>query len=157
MLRGLRKRFKNYKWCQVCRNLQGENLAVEAPSPSEDSLQQMDFLKPLCASTPAGGPGPGTMFTTSSDSERFEKPEPSPDIPCISNKASVTNSKLGATLSHSTTSIASSTAKIFFSLLLFWLLLAAVAIALFEVKFFLSPFSIWLLVQITVTLDKRAS
>uniref|UniRef100_A0A915PZV8 FERM domain-containing protein n=1 Tax=Setaria digitata TaxID=48799 RepID=A0A915PZV8_9BILA len=115
--------------------------------PDKDSFEQMlDAVKPLHASTATGNLGPysHTIFATTattkidavewsnSNDKNLEKLEPAHSIPSTSSLIMTNEKELETDARCTTTAIASSTAKIFFSLLLFWLLLTAVAIALFE-------------------------
>ncbi|MCP9260961.1 FERM domain-containing protein 5 [Dirofilaria immitis] len=115
--------------------------------PCEDYFEQMlDAVKPLCASTPTENPNSGsyTNFSTTTTMKmdnsvfdtnihkNFEKLKCDRSIPATSSLILTNEEKLGAVARRSTISITASAAKIFFSLLLFWLLLVAVAISLFE-------------------------
>lgn len=120
-------------------------------SPDKDSFEQMlDAVKPLCASTPTGNPSSNscTIFTTTTTTKiddagcginrhrNLEKIEHNHNIPATSSQVLTNEEKLRANARRPTTSITASAAKIFFSLLLFWLLLIAVAISIFEVCFY---------------------
>ncbi|EFO18590.2 hypothetical protein LOAG_09905 [Loa loa] len=116
----------------------------EMQSPVKDSFEQMlDAVKPLCASTPTGNPSPDscTIFTTITTTKIDDvgcsiNVHRSPDKIKHHNPTSsqilTKEEELETIVRHPTTSITASAAKIFFSFLLFWLLLTAVAISLFE-------------------------
>uniref|UniRef100_A0A8R1XWS3 FERM domain-containing protein n=1 Tax=Onchocerca volvulus TaxID=6282 RepID=A0A8R1XWS3_ONCVO len=114
-------------------------------SPRKDSFEQMlDAMKPLCTSTPTGNRNSDSHLifasttTTKIDDVRCdinrnsEKLKYDYNIPATNSPILTNEKRLGAIARRPTTSITASAAKIFFSLLLFWLLLAAVAISLFE-------------------------
>uniref|UniRef100_A0A0R3RHR8 FERM domain-containing protein n=1 Tax=Elaeophora elaphi TaxID=1147741 RepID=A0A0R3RHR8_9BILA len=120
---------------------------LEMQSPDKDSFEQMlDAMKPLCISTPTENscPDPCATFTTTTTTktnntgcginrhESSEKLALDRNIPTTSSQSLENEEKLKAIAGRPTTSITTSVAKIFFSLLLFWLLLTAVAISLFE-------------------------
>lgn len=123
-------------------------------SPRKDSFEQMlDAMKPLCTSTPTGNRNSdshlifATTTTTKIDDVRCdinrnsEKLKYDYNIPATNSPILTNEKRLGAIARRPTTSITASAAKIFFSLLLFWLLLAAVAISLFEVCYFITDCS----------------
>ncbi|VIO95736.1 Ferm domain (protein4.1-ezrin-radixin-moesin) family protein 4-like [Brugia malayi] len=114
-------------------------------SPVNDSFEQMlNAVKPLHISTPTGNSGPDNITTTMTktnnvecDINRYESVEKSLEYDhnnyATTSQHLINNEKLGViTRRHPNNSITVSAAKIFFSLLLFWLLLIAVAISLFE-------------------------
>ncbi|KAK6105397.1 FERM central domain family protein [Brugia pahangi] len=114
-------------------------------SPVNDSFEQMlNAVKPLHISTPTGNSGPDNITTTMTktnnvecDINRYESIEKSLEYDhnnyATTSQHLINNEKLGVIARRNpNNSITRSAAKIFFSLLLFWLLLIAVAISLFE-------------------------
>ncbi|OZC12894.1 FERM central domain protein [Onchocerca flexuosa] len=114
-------------------------------SPRKDSFEEMlDAVKPLYTSTPTGNRNSdshmtfATTTTTKIDdvgcdiNRSFEKLKYDRSMPATNSQILTNEERLGTIARRPTTSIFTSAAKIFFSLLLFWLLLAAVAISLFE-------------------------
>ncbi|KAL3998342.1 FERM central domain family protein [Acanthocheilonema viteae] len=112
-------------------------------SPGKGSFEQMlDAVKPLCASTPTENPSPDpcTIFTTTTMTKidnvgcginRHKSLEKVHDDNIPATSSQLLN-ELRPISKRPTTSVTAYVAKIFFSLLLFWLLLTAVAISLFE-------------------------
>uniref|UniRef100_A0AAF5Q250 FERM domain-containing protein n=1 Tax=Wuchereria bancrofti TaxID=6293 RepID=A0AAF5Q250_WUCBA len=112
-------------------------------SPVKDSFEQiLDTVKPLYVSTPTGNSGPNDTATTTTktnnvgcDINRYGSPE---KLEHVHNNYATTSQlltneeKLGVIAKRPSNSITAFAVKIFFSLLLFGLLLIAVAISLFE-------------------------
>ncbi|VDK87588.1 unnamed protein product [Litomosoides sigmodontis] len=113
---------------------------VQLPAGKDSFEQMLDAMKPLCAnmSTENSCPNPCAPLTTTTTTKigdvgcRINHLAYDHSTSATSYQALANEKKLRAVSNRATTSIAASVAKIFLSILLFWLLLIAVAISLFE-------------------------